>query len=315
MLLQFLLEQSKRYGGNMGFTSQDDLLNQITVNGKYGRIDYNKTTGVAGVAGSWTDLGPFTGSTPADAYAGTSLTFVATDDTYSGGAVYHGGNVTTATKHFLNASATVFAAAGAPWILMCVDQVGYVPITSTDVTGTGSRVVTMTALNSSSRWPDGKGLRAYFSTEVAPTAGGPNLTTFTYTDQDGNTGQTIGVTVGFKATPVAGEIPHSGNAATRYAPFLPLAVGDYGIRDIENFTLSGGTAYTGSGQLVLHLVKPLWQIPIPSNGILSERDFVNQLPSLPKIPDGACLRFLLFQTGATTTTSPVVVSADYAYGG
>jgi hypothetical protein len=67
--------------------------------------------------------------------------------------------------------------------------------------------------------------------------------------------------------------------------------------------------------LVLHLVKPLWQIPIPSNGVLTERDFVNQLPSLPKIPDGACLRFMLFNTGATTTTSPVLVTADYGWGG
>jgi hypothetical protein len=299
----------------MGFSSQDDLITQITTNGKYGRIDYQKTTPVAGVAGTWTDLGMATGSIPANTYAGTSLTFVATDDTWSEGAIYHGGNVSAATKHFLNASASVFAAAGAPWILMCVDQVGYVPITSTDVTGTGIRTVTMTALTSGSRWPDGKGLRAYFSTEVAPTAGGPNLTSFVYTDQDGNTGVSMGVTVGFAATPVAGQIPHSGNAATRYGPFLPLAVGDYGIRDIETFTLSGGTAYTGSGQLVLHLVKPLWQIPIPASGILSERDFVNQLPSLPKIPDGACLRFLLFQTGATTTTSPLIVSADYGWGG
>lgn len=299
----------------MGFTSHDDLINQITVNGKYGRIDYNKTTAVAGVAGSWTDLGTATGSTPADTYAGTSLTFVPTDDTYSGGAIYHGGNVSTATKHFLNASANVFAAAGAPWILMCVDQIGYIPITGSDVTGTGLRTVTMTALGSGARENNGAGLRAYFSAEVAPTGGGPNLSTFTYTDQDGNTGQSIGVTVGFRATPVTGEIPHSGNAATRYAPFLPLAVGDYGIRDIESFTLSGGSAYTGTGQLVLHLVRPLWQLPIPSNGVLAERDFVNQLPSLPKIVDGACLRFLLFQTGATTNASPVVVSADYAWGG
>lgn len=303
----------------MGFSSHDDLLNQITVNGKYGRIDYNKTTAVAGVAGTWTDLGTATGSTPADAYAGTSLTWVDTDDTYSGGAVYHGGDVSTATKHFLNASASVFAAAGAPWILMCVDQVGYVPITGADVTGTTARTVTMTPISNTAakrdRYPNGAGLRAYFSTEVAPTAGGPNLTNFTYTNQSGTTGKTLGVTVGFAATPVTGMVPHSGNAATRYAPFLPLAVGDYGIRDIEAFTLSGGTAYTGTGQLVLHLVKPLWQIPLPSNGILSERDFVNMLPSLPKIPDGACLRFMLFQTGATTTTSPVVVSADYAWGG
>lgn len=302
----------------MGFTSQDDLINQITVNGKTGRIDYQKTTTAATqVAGTWVDLGTATGSTPADTYAGTSLVFVPTDDTYSGGAVYHGGNVSTDTKHFLNAGAAVFAAAGAPWILMCVDQVGYVPITGADVTGTGERTVTMTALNSGSRWPNGVGLRAYFSSEVAPTGGGPNLTSFKYTDESGNTGQNMTTTVGFAAAAgaVSGMIPHSGNAATRYGPFLPLLPGDYGIRDIENFTLSGGSAYTGSGQLVLHLVRPLWQLPIPSNGIYSERDFVNQLPSLPRIPDGACLRFLLFQTGATTASSPVIVNADYAFGG
>lgn len=299
----------------MGFSSQDDLISQITTNGKITRIDYQKTTPVAGVAGTWTDLGMGAGSTPADAYAGTSLTFVPTDDTYSGGAVYHGGNVSTATKHFLNASASLLAAAGAPWILMCVDQVGYVPITGTDVTGTGSRTITMTALDGSARWPDGKGLRAYFSTEVAPTSGGPYLSALTYTDQDGNAGQSIGVTVGFAASPVAGQVPHSGNAALRYGPFLPLAVGDYGIRDLEAFTLSGGTAYTGSGQLVLHLVRPLWQIPLPATGIMVERDFVNMLPSLPKIPDGACLRFMLFQTGATTTMSPLVVAADVGWGG
>jgi hypothetical protein len=303
----------------MGFSSQDDLLNQITVNGKYGRIDYNKTTAVAGVAGTWTDLGTATGSTPANTYAGTSLTWVDTDDTWSEGAIYHGGDVSTATKHFLNASASVFAAAGAPWILMCVDQVGYVPITGADVTGTTGRTITMTAISNTTakrdRYPNGAGLRAYFSTEVAPTAGGPNLTAMTYTSSSGSTGKSIGVTVGFAATPVTGMVPHSGNAATRYAPFLPLAVGDTGIKDLEAFTLSGGTAYTGSGQLVLHLVKPLWQIPIPASGVLTERDFVNQLPSMPQIKDGACLRFLLFQTGATTTTSPAIVSADYAFGG
>ncbi len=120
----------------MGFQSSDDLINQITVNGKYGRIDYNKTTAVAGVAGTWTDLGTATGSIPANTYAGTSLTWVDTDDTWSEGAIYHGGDVSTATKHFLNASASVFAAAGAPWILVCVDQVWDVPITVADVTGT-----------------------------------------------------------------------------------------------------------------------------------------------------------------------------------
>jgi hypothetical protein len=300
----------------MGFTSADDLINQITVNGKYGRADYNKTISVAQVAGTWTDLTVFAGYPVADTYAGTSLTYVPTDES-SLGAIPHGGNVSTATKHFLNAGGSVFSAAGAPWILMCVDQLGYVPITGADVTGTGSRVVTMTALNASARYPRGEGCRLYFSTEVAPTAGGPNLTTLTYTNSASTpaTGKTLPVTVGFAATPVAGNVPHSGNAATRYGPFLPLAAGDTGVADIENFTLSGGTAYTGTGQLVLHLVKPLFTLPLPATGVYAERDFVNQLPSLPRIRDGAYLKFLLFNTGATAVNSPVVANFDWAYGG
>lgn len=296
----------------MGFASLDDLISKISVDGQTDFQITNKTTGVAGVAGTWTDPTVFNGFPVADTYAGTSLTYVPTDES-STGAIPHGGNVSTATKHFLNAGASIFAAAGAPWFVMCMDQVGYVPITSTDVTGTGSRTITMTALDGSARYPNGAGLRAYFSTEVAPTAGGPNLTAMTYTNQAGTTGKTVPVTVGFAATPVAGQVPHSGNAATRYAPFLPLAEGDSGIRDLEAFTLSGGTAYTGSGQLVLHLVNPLFILPVVASGMYSERDFLNQLPSLPRIRDGAYLKYMYFQTGATTTNSPIVFNMNYGW--
>ena len=296
----------------MGFSSLDNLISKITVDGQTDFQIANKTTGVAGVAGTWTDPTVFNGYPVADTYAGTSLTYVATDES-STGAIPHGGNVSTATKHFLNAGASIFAAAGAPWFVLCMDQVGYVPITGADVTGTGSRTITMTALDGSARYPNGAGLRMYFSTEVAPTAGGPNLTVMTYTNQAGTAGRTMPVTTGFAATPVAGMVPHSGNAATRYAPFLPMAAGDTGIRDLENFTLTGGTAYTGTGQLVLHLVKPLFILPVVASGMYSERDFLNQLPSLPRIRDGAYLKYMYFQTGATTTTSPIVFNMNYGW--
>jgi hypothetical protein len=93
------------------------------------------------------------------------------------------------TKHFIYAGANIVAAAGAPWFLMAVDQVGYVPITGADVTGTTGRTITMTAIAATAakvdRYPNGVGLRAFFSTEVAPTAGGPNLTAFGYKDVAG----------------------------------------------------------------------------------------------------------------------------------
>lgn len=308
----------------MGFSSHDDLINQITVNGRFLRTDVNKLIGTAQVAGAWHDLGtaltgfPFGDATAANNYPGTSLTFVPTDES-SAGAIPHGGNVSTFTKHIVNVMATCGpAAAGAPWVLMCVDQLGYIRIqgaSSADVTGTGLRTVTMTALNSGSRYPNGAGCRAYVSTLVAPATGGPNISTFTYTNSTPTTGRTMPVTVSLAAAPPISSVPHSGNAANRYGPFLPMASGDTGIADIESFTLSGGVAYTGTtGVLVMHLVRPLFALPILASGVASERDLVNQLPSLPRVVDGAHLKFLLFATGATTANTPFVASLDFAWG-
>ena len=301
----------------MGWTSQDDLINDVTSNGQFQYDVRFKTISTAQVAAFWTNLGVFAGSEPASAYPGTSLTFVPTDDTWADGAFQHGGDVSTMTKHFLYAGANIVAAAGAPWFLMAVDQVGYVPITGTDVTGTTGRTITMTPIAATAakvdRYPNGVGLRAFFSTEVAPTAGGPNMTAFGYKNVAGAS-KTCPVTVGMAATPVIGAVPHSGGAATRYAPFIPLAAGDTGISDLESFTFSGGTAYTGTGQLVLHLVKPLFGIPLPASGIHQVAEFVNALPNLARIRDGACLQWMLMNTGATTANAPMMAESAHAWG-
>ena len=301
----------------MGFATQDALINEVTTNGRFQYDIHSKTIATAQVAAFWTHLGVFNGSTPASAYAGTSLTFVPTDDTWGDGAWQHGGDVSTRTKHFLYAGANIVAAAGAPWFLLAVDQVGYVPITSTDVTGTSARTITMTAISNTTakvdRYPLGVGLRAFFSTEVAPLTGGPNLSAFTYLDVAGAS-KTCPVTVGMAATPVAGAIPHSGGASTRYAPFIPMAAGSTGISDLVNFTFSGGTAYTGTGQLVLHLVKPLFGIPLPASGIHQVADFISALPNMARIPDGACIQWLLMNTGATSANAPLLVETAHAWG-
>ena len=199
----------------MGFTSHDDLLNQITTNGRFLRHDYFKSISTAQVAGSWHDPSclvgyPFADATVTNNYPGTSLTFVPTDES-STGAIPHGGNVSPLTKHIINVMATCGpAAAGAPWVLMCVDQIGYVRIqgaSSVDVTSTSPRTITMTPLDSGARYANGQGCRAYFSSLVAPATGGPNLSNFTYTNSGGTTGKTIPYTVAMAATP-----PISSNA-------------------------------------------------------------------------------------------------------
>jgi len=299
----------------MGFTSQDDLINQITTNGKTDTVVYQKTLAAAAVAGAWTDFGVSGGSIPASTYAGASRTFVATDDTWSEGTIYTGGDKSPATKHFLSAGGSLYNATGAPWCLMAVDMVGYVPLSGTDVSTTGAKTITMTPISNTTakvdRYPNGEGLRMYVSANGAMGANAPTCIV-NYTNSLGTTGR---ATIAFTSTAsgATGLILNSGAAANKFNPFLGLAAGDTGISDIETLTWSG-TAHA-SGSAVIHLVKPLFTIPVPANGIHTMLDFVNALPSLRKIPDGANIRFICFHTAATPSGSTAFVNFDYAWGG
>ena len=289
------------------------------------------------------------------------------------------------------------AAAGAPWNAVLVDLLGYYRMSTTNVTGTGSRVLinsnTFTASSSSGLlltytndfntltkvrfsttttlptglstltdyWlvrasattahvatslanaiagtfvaytdagtgthtlrietrSGGVGNQALFVSQTAPTAGGPNVTASAYDDVASTPGSG---TRAFQGTPNMGaaadayacRVLHSGNATGRYGPFLPLHAADTGVCRINSFTWSTGTAYTGSGVVALCIVKPIIEIPLPVTGIMTERDLRSQLVSLPKIDDGACLSWLLFGTGATTTASPFTAVLEYSWGG
>lgn len=296
----------------MGFSSQDDLITQLTTNGKGDFTYSNKALGAAGVAGTWTFLAPTAGSPPLATFTGSDLTFVATDDTWAEGTVYTGGDKSPATKHFLSAGASVVAAAGAPWYIMAVDMVGFVPLTTTNVSTTGTKTVTMTPIGSSGakvdRYPNGQGLRMFVAADTAMGANAPTCI-INYLDTGGAAGATTTFTSTASAT--IGNILNTGAAANKYNPFLPLAAGDTGVSDIVSLVWAG-TAHA-SGTVVIGLCKPLWTIPVPATGLYTKVDFVNALPSMRKIPDGANIQFLMFQTGATTSGGTVNIDFDYAW--
>lgn len=298
----------------MGFSSQDDLINQITTNGKTDTVITQKTLSVAGTAGAWTLLGPHGGTPLASVYTGTDLNFIPTDDTWAEGALYHGGDVAPATKHFLSAGANVVAAAGAPWFLMAIDMVGFVPLTTTNVSTTGTKTVTMTAIGSSAakvdRYANGVGLRMFVAADTAMGANAPTCI-INYLDQSGVAGATPSFTS--TASLGIGSLLNTGAAANKWNPFLPLATGDTGVSDIVSLVWAG-TAHA-SGTVIIGLCKPLWCIPVPATGLYTKVDFVNALPSLRQIKDGANIQFLMFQTGATSQYGTVFVDFDYAYGG
>lgn len=386
----------------MGFASLDSLISAIS-GGQSDRHDGAKTTSPVHTAGGWHALFGLNGFPNASTYPGTDLLFRACSANGGDGTTFPGApiggpveDVAGMTKHLTAISGLVVAAAGAPWQLKLVDLEGYYRLSTTNVTGTGSRVLinsnTFTAnagtdeitytndfttytkvqltnsggalpaglatltdywmirtsattarlatsyanavagtyvditgagtgthtLTIQMRSPNGAGVQAAFVVQTAPTAGGPNLSASSYVNHAGTAGRAFqgSPTMGAAADAYATRILHSGNASGRYGPFLPRQGSDSGIQRVESFTWSAGTAYTGSGVVALALMRPIpgGDIMLPATGALCERDLVNQLVTMPRVRDGACLGWLLFGTGATTTNTPITTTIDYAWG-
>ena len=293
----------------MSFTSIDDLVSEVT-GGKFSRYDWNKITGgSAYTAGRWYDFSPLGGTPIANAWAGTALTYTPCNESTGNGTqifgMRHGGDVTPDGKHLLNATAITGVATGVPSQLMLVDMCGYWPQINMNLATAQTLSGTPTL-----RYTNGVGVRAYLVITTTSGATAHNVA-MSYTDQDGNTGNTLPVTVACTAPAIVGHITHSGTAANNYGPFLPLASGDYGIRNVASVTIS---AASGAGQAALVLARPIMTIPLTTVSIATERDFLNQIPSLPSIPDGACLTWLYFAGAATAASSNFYGSVEFGWG-
>lgn len=276
--------------------SIDQLVAAIAA-GQSTRYDWNKITGASAYAvGRWYDMSMIGALPIANAWAGTALNWRGCDEATGNGTqifgIPHGGNVSPNKKHLLNMTAWSTAATGVPGTLMLVDMQGYYPGISNNTTSAQTLVGTPAL-----RYTNGEGVRAFMVQTSAAGATAQNIA-MSYTDQAGNASNSMPVTVSCTASAIAGHISHSGTAANNYGPFLPLASGDYGMRSVQTVTMSA--ANTGTFALVL--ARPLAQITLSVAGLMTEKDLLNQIPSLPEIKDGACLTWL-YGAGAATAAS------------
>jgi hypothetical protein len=298
----------------MGFSSLDDLYNEMTVNGKFKRIDWNKNflPTTAAALGEWHCLARGGGNPSADTIynVGTNLAFQATSESTAGAAgIQHGGNVSADTKHILNASLFSASITTAPCIAMLVDLLGFYRVTSVTTTGNQATNNTVTL----PRYTNGAGVQAFAwnTNATAMGAAAPNLQ-ITYTNQAGAGSKTTpAVLPSCKSGAANGLILYSGTGAGKYGPFMPLAAGDSGIQKIDQINLSVSYA---SGEFAVGLCRPLLTLPITTQGVASERDLVNQLPSMPQIVDGANLQWLLYSGALTPTNSAFFGHLDIAWG-
>jgi hypothetical protein len=270
-------------------------------------------TGTGVAAGTYiTSLGTGTGANAGGTY-NVSISQTVTSQTITGTAtpngLYTGGNVSPSVKNVLNASAYSAAATTAPCILMLVDQLAVYTVST--VTTTGAQAFTGT--QTLPRYADGKGVQAYIVPSIVTGAGTPTIQ-LNYTNPAATAARLT------PATPVlptaattapVGQIIYSGTGAGKYGPFMPLAAGDTGILSIQSINLS---ATMTSGCINVVLCKPLLTLPITALGVASERDLLNQLPSLPRIYDGANLQWLIYAGAATPANSAFYGSLDTVWG-
>jgi hypothetical protein len=92
---------------------------------------------------------------------------------------------------------------------------------------------------------------------------------------------------------------------------MPLQSGDAGIRSIQSVTISASYV---SWEFSIGLCKPLLTLPITTLGVASERDLMNQVPSLPQIKDWANLVWLIYHGAATPVNSAIYWHLDLAWG-
>jgi len=281
----------------MPFSSMDDLVNEIT-SGKFNRTDWNKITGASAyTAGRWYDFSGLAGTPVANAWAGTALAWRTCDETTGNGTqifgLPHAGNVSPDTKHVLNVSAITSVATGVPAQLMLVDLQGYWP----GITNNSATAQTLTG-TPTLRYTNGAGCRLAQNISLS------------YSNTTPTSGRSLPVTVAMTASALSSHISHSGTAANNYGPFLPLASGDTGVSTVATVTFSA--ANTGTGALCL--ARPLLTLPLTTVSVAAERDLLNQLPSLPRVMDGACLTWLYFAGAATAANTNFYGGVEFGWG-
>lgn len=293
-----------------GFTSQDNLINAVTVDGKFYRADWQKSTfaTTAHTAGMWYSLFRGGGNPPADAIlgTGTNLAFQAlTDATTNATGIQHGGAV-GGFKVLLNAAAQTAAATTAPCVLMLVDLLGFYPVTSVTTTGVQTLNNTVTL----PRYTDGAGVQAFLTPSTVMGAATPSIS-IGYTNSASTVGRATPATLPIGNTAAAvTSVVYSGTGAGKFGPFIPLQAGDAGIKSVQSISLSASYV---SGVLNLVLCRPLLTLPITTLGVTAERDLINQLNSGPRVYDGACLAWLMLAGAATPVASPLSGHLEFGW--
>ena len=169
--------------------------------------------------------------------------------------------------------------------------------TAIDITDAGTGTHTIYWLLP--RYTNGAGVQAIFfnSNATALGAATPNLSIgYTNSAQAASRATPTVLPVGKTAASNSHIIYTGATGAGKYNYAVPLQSGDAGIAQIDS--IQNATSYV-SGEYSVALVKELCRFPLSTLGLAAERNFLFEMPSLPRIYDGAAL-YWLFGSGVAT---------------
>lgn len=175
--------------------------------------------------------------------------------------------------------------------------------TDIDITDAGTGTHTVTWLLP--RYTNGAGVQAImFNSNATPLgAATPNLSLgYTNSAQVTSRATPTVLPIGKTACPNS-QILYTGATGTgKYNYQMPLQGGDSGIAEIN--TIQNSISYV-SGEYSVALIKELARFPLSTLGLASERNFLFEYPSMPRIYDGAALYFLIGHGAATPVNSAI----------
>lgn len=235
-------------------------------------------------------------------YAGANLTWQSCNVT-SGFGIPHGSanNIVggSNTQHITNICTYNPPTVGTPppvgGFLVLVDLQGYWPNVSYNTT-------TIQNLSGTPelRYPNGDGCRLYFVTTTGAGSTAQNVRVF-YNDQANNAANSGFIAM--RASSTTGQVPSSQSPSI----YLPLAGGDTGVSNCANIAFTA----TNVGAGALCLAKPLAYIPFTTAvSVASEREFLYQTPTLPRIYDNACL-VMLYVTAQGASGSSIAAATPF----
>lgn len=183
--------------------------------------------------------------------------------------------------------------------------------TQIDITSAGTGTHTVNWLLP--RYTNGAGLNAIFFNPAATALGAatPNLSLgYTNSSQVASRATPTVLPVGKTAASNSHILYTGATGAGKYNYAVPRQAGDSGIAEIN--TIQNSTSYV-SGTYTVALYKEIGRFPVTTLGVASERNFRFEVPSMPRIYDGAALYFLVGSGAATPANSALSGHLDFVW--